>query len=195
MRVVGGELRGRTFVAPAGEDTRPTTDRVREAVFSTLFSELGGWQGVRVLDLYAGSGAFGIEALSRGAASAVGVDDGRAAQKAIGANVASLGLSGRYTMVGGSVERSLSRISSLGPYDLVYLDPPYALSEDRALAVLTELHRVRALSKGAVVGYEHQRRVEPTWPEGFDHLRTKRYGYTSVSYATYRGSDEQRGEL
>lgn len=186
MRIVAGELKGRTFVAPAGQDTRPTTDRVREAVFSTLFSELGGWAGVRVLDLYAGSGAFGFEALSRGAMRAVGVDDGKAAVRAITANAASLGVGERYTLVRGSVETSLGAIGAAGPFDLVYLDPPYSVEPTQVESVLGSLVGVGALADGAVIGYEHQRKTKPLWPAGFQQFRTKEYGYTAVSYAMYR---------
>lgn len=186
MRIVAGELKGRSFVAPAGEDTRPTTDRVREAVFSTLFSQLGGWGGVRVLDLFAGSGAFGFEALSRGAEHAVGVDNGRAAQRAIESNAAALGLGGRYTLVRRDVAQSFAQLSGLGPFDLIFLDPPYALPSGEVAALLSELAERGDIAPGAIVGYEHQRRAGISWPVGFEQLRVKQYGYSAVSYAMYR---------
>lgn len=187
MRIVAGDLKGRAFVAPAGQDTRPTTDRVREAVFSTLFSELGGWGGVRALDLFAGSGAFGFEALSRGAETAVGVDSGRAAQRAIDTNVASLGLSDRYTLVRRDAAQSIAQLRTLGPFDLVFLDPPYAVTPHEVADLLAALAHAGALADGAIVGYEHQRRADPAWPAEFEPLRTKKYGYSAVSYSMYRG--------
>lgn len=189
MRIVAGDLKGRTFVAPAGQDTRPTTDRVREAVFSTLYSELGGWSDVRVLDLYAGSGAFGFEALSRGAARAVGIDNGKTAQRAIEANVGSLGLADRYSLVRRDVSQSLGQLGMIGPFDLIYLDPPYAIPATEVSRILLALAEAGAIAPAAVVGYEHQRRSEVIWPDGFVPLRDKQYGYSAVSYAMYRGED------
>lgn len=187
MRIVAGDLKGRSFVAPVGQDTRPTTDRVREAVFSTLYSELGGWEGVRVLDLFAGSGAFGFEALSRGAERALGVDSGRAAQKAIRSNVEKLQLKDRYQVIGREVAQAFPQIVGAGPFDLIYLDPPYATVSEEVVAVLARLAEAGAISDGAIVGFEHRRKVSVPWPDSFDSLRNKEYGYTAVSYSIYRG--------
>lgn len=187
MRIVAGDLKGRTFVAPTGQDTRPTTDRVREAVFSTLYSELGSWRGLRVLDLFAGSGAFGFEALSRGAEFAVGVDDGRAAQKAIALNVKALGLEDRYQLVARDARRAAGQVAHLGPFGLVFLDPPYAVSSEVVCTMLSSLSEAGCFAPGAVIGYEHERKTEAIWPPAFESLRTKEYGYSSVSYAIYRG--------
>lgn len=121
MRIIAGVCRGRKLVAPPGMNTRPTADRTRETMFSMLASRLGGFEGLRVADLYAGSGALGLEALSRGAAEAVFVETDRGAVKAIEANIASLGLRGRTTI------RSLSAASlpTGQSFDLVFADPPY----------------------------------------------------------------------
>jgi 16S rRNA (guanine966-N2)-methyltransferase len=118
MRVIAGEYGGRRLAAPPGEVTRPTSDRVREA----LFSILGGVEGLRVLDLYAGTGALGIEALSRGAASATFVETDRCAGDAIEANLAALGAQGDLRRVD-----ALSFLGSVrgNPFDLVFVDPPY----------------------------------------------------------------------
>ena len=123
MRVVGGTARGRKLVAPPGDRTRPTTDRTRESIFNALWSR-GALDDARVVDLFAGSGALGIEALSRGAAHATFVDSDAAARRAIATNLATAGLTERATVVGRPVERFLAEVDT--PYDLGFCDPPYA---------------------------------------------------------------------
>lgn len=122
MRIIAGEWRGRKLVAPKGDSTRPTGDRTRETLFSMLVSRLGSFEGLRVADLFAGSGALGLEALSRGAASCLFVEQDAAALKAIHANIQTLDARARGTVQAGSV-------MTLGPtaaaYDLILLDPPY----------------------------------------------------------------------
>ena len=122
MRIISGEWRGRKLVAPKGELTRPTADRTRETLFSMLVSRLGSFEGLRVADLYAGSGALAFEALSRGAAAAVLVETDRAALQAIETNAASLGVTARVAV------RAMSavRLPRDTPFDLVFADPPYA---------------------------------------------------------------------
>ena len=121
MRIIAGEWRGRKLVAPAGQSTRPTADRTRETLFSMLTSRLGGFEDFRVADLYAGSGALGLEALSRGAAHATFVETDRSALQAIEANVAALGAESRVAI------RAVSANSLLKshPFDLIFADPPY----------------------------------------------------------------------
>jgi 16S rRNA (guanine966-N2)-methyltransferase len=121
MRIVAGEWRGRKLVAPEGRQTRPTADRTRETLFSMLASRIGSFEGLRVADLYAGSGALGLEALSRGAAHATFVEIDRAALKAIDANIAALGAAARISMR----VMSAATLPVTQPYDLVFADPPY----------------------------------------------------------------------
>lgn len=122
MRIIAGEWRGRKLVAPKGDNTRPTADRTRETLFSMLASRLGSFEGLSVLDLFAGSGALGLEALSRGAAQCQFVEQDKAALDAIRANISALGARERTIVTGGSV-------LSLGParqqLDLILADPPY----------------------------------------------------------------------
>ena len=125
-RVVAGVARGRPLKVPPG-GTRPTSDRAREALFSTLLSMRGPLDGERFLDLYAGSGALGIEALSRGASSAVFVDSYAEARATIVANLRATGLSDRAQVLGLAVEKVLEREPVGGQFDLVLVDPPYAL--------------------------------------------------------------------
>ncbi|HEX5257333.1 MAG TPA: 16S rRNA (guanine(966)-N(2))-methyltransferase RsmD [Sphingomicrobium sp.] len=123
MRIIAGEWRGRRIEAPPGLATRPTADRVRETLFSMLVSRLGSFEGLRVADLFAGSGALGLEALSRGAASATFVDSDPQAVTAIRRNAEELGASGRVQLVACS---ALALPRSEQPFDLVFADPPYA---------------------------------------------------------------------
>jgi 16S rRNA (guanine966-N2)-methyltransferase len=145
VRIVGGIARGRPLTAPRGDATRPTTDRVRESMFATLGSRLGnrGWSGVKVLDLFAGSGALGLEALSRGASSAVFVERDRAATRVIAANIERVGLDG-----GRILARDAARIAGLDPQsagvsevpiDVLLCDPPYGEATDRVRGILESL--------------------------------------------------------
>lgn len=177
MRVVAGEARGRRLVAPDGRDTRPTLDRVREAMFNSLVS-LDVVDGARVLDLYAGSGALGIEALSRGAGHATFVDNDRAARRAITENLATTGLGDRAEVVAVDTVSFLRRVDGDGTrsFDLVLLDPPYATDDATWLDVLA---LVEPLAPGGVVVVESDREV--SLPVGWHALRAKRYGGTLVS--------------
>lgn len=122
MRIVAGEWRGRKIVAPKGDATRPTADRTRETLFSMLTSRLGSFEGLRVVDLFAGSGALGLEALSRGAASCLFVEQDSAALKTIRTNIETLGARERAIVQAGSV---MALGPSPAPHDLILLDPPY----------------------------------------------------------------------
>lgn len=174
MRVVAGTARGRRLVAPAGSTTRPTADRVREAVFNALHS-LGAVEGADVLDAFAGSGALGIEALSRGAERATFVEvDGRARQ-ALATNLDATGLADRATVVAGEALAHLAAPG--GRYDLVLLDPPYAF--DAWSSLLTSV-TARLAPEGVVV-IESDRPVE-TGPS-VQVVRVKHYGSTVVAFA------------
>ena len=122
MRIIAGEWRGRKLVAPKGEATRPTADRTRETLFNMLASRIGSFEGLGVADLFAGSGALGLEALSRGAASCLFAEQDKPALDAIRANVEALGARARADIRAGSV---MSLDPAKAPYDLVLLDPPY----------------------------------------------------------------------
>lgn len=187
-RIVAGELGGRRLaVPPAG--TRPTSERVREALFSRL-EHLDALAGARVLDGYAGSGALGLEALSRGAASVTLVELGRAAAEVCRRNVADLGLRDRAQVVKDTVEAFVARPVS-APWDLVLLDPPYDVAVETVDRILVDL--VPALSADAVVVVERAARgAAPTWPDGLADLGTKTYGETVVHLAE-RVVDEPRG--
>jgi len=168
-----------------GSATRPTSDRVREALFSVLGDRV---EKAIVLDLFAGTGALAIEALSRGAASAVLVEQSAQATAVIRANLEALDLTGVATVRRTKVEVYL-RVHRDGPFDLVFLDPPYALPVGVLAGVLAQLTR-GALAPGAVVALESSARAEaPPWPGGLHPDRPRRYGDTAVHLATYREAE------
>ncbi len=134
MRIVAGELKSREIVAPSGDKTRPTSDRVREAIFSYLFSRRGEWEGAAVLDLYAGSGALAFEALSRGAARASLVEIDRRAQRAIEDNILAFRLGGRARLLRASAESAPQMLTGQ-KFDVVFADPPYAALATASRAV------------------------------------------------------------
>lgn len=172
MRVIAGAVRGRRLQAPPGDGTRPTPDRVREATFNALGS-LGALVEATVLDLFAGSGAMGIEALSRGAAHATFVDSDRAAVRTIEGNLQVCGLADAATVVASPVARFLGGTGARR-WDLALVDPPYATDHEGWLALLGDLPADLAVLEA---GHE----VEP--PFGWDVLRAKRYGGTHVVIA------------
>ncbi|MDY0341588.1 MAG: 16S rRNA (guanine(966)-N(2))-methyltransferase RsmD [Coriobacteriia bacterium] len=173
--------------APAGSDTRPTTDRVREAMFSTVFSLAGDLCDTGVLDLYAGSGALGIEALSRGAAHVTFVERNRRAATVIESNLSSLGAaSHRWCLVRSDVSRLLT-VGDVGPVSLLFADPPYTIDAAVEWQVLEGVARAGMLEVDCLVVYEHRADHGGTPPECFAVRARKRYGDTGVTYATYEG--------
>lgn len=175
MRVIAGELKGQRLVAPRGWKVRPTSDRVREAIFSALGERV---EGARVLDLYCGTGALAIEALSRGAASAVLVD--RDTRPALG-NVQRLGLGQRAELVRADVGRWLGQVSPgsfAGNFDLVFVDAPYKLADRVAQDLDTHLPRLLAEEGRAVVESGARR---PLKINSLEPLRQRRYGAADVT--------------
>ena len=177
MRIVRGSLGGRVLRAPSGAATRPTSEKVREAIFNILPDV----EGMQVLDMFAGFGALGIEALSRGAAHATFIDQGKSALAALRANLRDLGLEDRATVLAGDAVVLGARQVPASPWQLVFVDPPYA-SDLAVRAVQTLAH----LAPDAVIVIEHDRRNAPPDELG-SLLRTdqRRYGDTLVSF--YRG--------
>lgn len=149
MRIIAGQWRGRPIVAPKGTETRPTADRTREALFSMLVSRLGSFEGLRVLDLFAGSGALGLEALSRGAAHCTFVEQDGAALEALRGNVAKLG-------AGPQSDVRAQSVTALGPapapYDLILLDPPYR--SGAGVVALERCLRLGWIASGALASVE-----------------------------------------
>ena len=183
MRIVGGELRGRTFAAPKGRDTRPTTERVRESEMSMLASARGGFGRAVVLDAFAGSGALGLEALSRGAASAVFYDSSPAAARVLRDNVRTLGLSPSRALVRRADVLAAPPLATRPPFDVAFLDPPYALEAQSVLGMAGRLARAGALAPQALVLYEHDAQAceqvdEAAKACGFSLAKRKKYGDT-----------------
>jgi 16S rRNA (guanine966-N2)-methyltransferase len=182
-RIIAGVAGGRRIETPKGADTRPTSDRVREALFGALDAR-GVLDGAAVLDLFAGSGALGLEAASRGAESAVLVESAREAAGVARRNALTLGLDG-VRVVQATVQRYLATATD-PPADVVLLDPPYAFGEAKLAAVLTALDG-GPLAPGALVVVEREARsAEPAWPEGWTGEGARRYGGTALWSATAR---------
>jgi 16S rRNA (guanine966-N2)-methyltransferase len=172
-RIVAGLAKGRRLSVPA-RGTRPTSERAREALFSSL-AAIVDLDGARVLDLFAGTGAVGLEALSRGARAATFVESDRQAFDVLRHNIEAVGLDGAEAhrrqaathLVGGSDE----------PYDLVFADPPYAFGDEQLGSLLATLAVPQWLADGAVVVVERSARgLAPRWPEGMEAVQHKRYG-------------------
>ncbi|GAA2760429.1 16S rRNA (guanine(966)-N(2))-methyltransferase RsmD [Actinopolymorpha rutila] len=189
-RIVAGEARGRRLSVPDGKDTRPTSDRVRESLFASLSSELGSLEGLRFLDLYAGSGAVGIEALSRGASAVVLVEVARRAVGVIRDNLRTVGLPGG-NLLAGRVERVVGGPPPQpGGFDVVYVDPPYSLPDASVAAVLRGLAGNGWLAPDAVVVVERSARsAEFPWPPGFTADRMRKYGDTALWYGHAAGGE------
>lgn len=152
MRIIAGALRGRRLQTPEGTETRPTADRVRETLFSMLTSRLGSFEGLRVADLFAGSGALGLEALSRGAAFTCFVEHDQRAVDAIRANIDSLGVEQRSQLLA----RSALALPPAEPFDLIFADPPYA--PQSGSAAVAELVRAGWVASGGWMAVETARR-------------------------------------
>lgn len=180
MRIVGGRLRGRNLAAPRSDAIRPTSDRLRESVFNILAHAYGDpVAGARVLDLFAGTGALGIEALSRGAAFTLLIDDGAEARALIRQNVDALGL-GAATRVFRRDATKLGPAHPVEPFSLVFLDPPYRMKlAEKALASLRD---GGWLAPGALIVVEEAGDAEFAAPQGFEQLERRTYDGTELVF-------------
>lgn len=184
MRIVAGTLRGRAIAAPEGNATRPTSDRVREAVFNILAHGIEDFtlEGVRVLDLFAGTGALGLEALSRGAAYCLFVEEDASARGLIRRNIENFGLTGRTHIY----RRDATRLGSALPrerFGLVLADPPYGKGlGEKALGAAAEGGWLEA---GAIAVLEERAGVQVDWPDGFRLLDSREWGDTAAHFARW----------
>jgi 16S rRNA (guanine966-N2)-methyltransferase len=179
-RIIGGSAGGRRLRTPSGDATRPTSDRVREALFSALEAEFGSLHGLRFLDLYAGSGAVALEAASRGAVAVTAVESDRRTARLVAANAADLGFD---VDVRAQPVTSVLATAPDSPYDVVFLDPPYPLSGEEVSHTLDLLVAHDWVEPGGAVVVERSARsVEPRWPEGIRLRRSKKYGETVLWY-------------
>jgi 16S rRNA (guanine966-N2)-methyltransferase len=189
-RIIAGAAGGRRLATAAGRTTRPTSDRAREGLFAAVLAMRGGLAGAAVIDLYAGSGAVGLEALSRGASDVILVESDPRAAAVIRANIASIGLAGAR-LVPGRVERVLAAGPDRGarPRDFAFADPPYALPDTELERVLTALASKGWLAPGAVVAVERATRSgPPTWPDGLEPDRSRTYGEATLWYGLAAGA-------
>jgi 16S rRNA (guanine(966)-N(2))-methyltransferase RsmD len=181
-RIVAGTLGGRRIVAPPGAGTRPTSDRVREALFSAL-ETMVDLEEARVADLYAGSGAVGLEALSRGAAHVLLVESDPRAARIIRDNLTALRATPAARLATGKVAQVLASGPEGGPYDVVFADPPYSVPDEELTSVLAALVERGWLAADAVVVVERSSRSGPvTWVDGITGERSRRYGETTLWY-------------
>lgn len=189
MRIVGGKWRGRSIEAPEGRGiTRPTTDRTREQIASMILSARGlDLTGDSVLDAFAGSGAMGLELLSRGAAHATFVDKDRRAAARVRRTAASLGAAAdEARCLGGDVFALAGRGLVGAPFDIVFLDPPYAVEAERVSGLVASLARTGQLREGAVVVYEHASSADGLDCEGLVLVKSKTHGITTVDLLVAR---------
>jgi 16S rRNA (guanine966-N2)-methyltransferase len=187
-RIIAGEAGGRRLAVPAGYSTRPTSDRAREGLFAAVLAKLGSLAGAAVADLYAGSGAVGLEALSRGACDVLLVESDARAAQVIRRNIASVGLPGAR-LVHGRVDKVIGRGPGADPpRDLVFADPPYAVGDDELEQVLVALADLRWLAPDALVILERGARSgPPRWPAGYAPDRSRRYGDATLWYGRAAG--------
>ena len=175
MRIVAGKHRGRKLAAPEGSTVRPTSERAREALFNILahgrVAEQPVYLAARVLDVFAGTGAFGLEALSRGARFAGFIEQDRAVRDVLSANIAALGEQARARVIAAD---ATAPPRSDGPYDLIFLDPPY--KSDLALPAIAALANAGWIAPKALIITELSARAPFTPPEGFEILEERRYG-------------------
>lgn len=191
MRVVGGRWRGHPLEAPTGRDTRPSTDRNREAIASMILSAEGlSLEGLSVLDAFAGSGAVGLELLSRGAASCTFVEASRAAASCVRSNLASVACErGAWHLVRGDARKALARPGMAGgPFDIVFLDPPYALPAGELSGMLARAQDAGNVAPGALVVYERASDAPGLELPGGTPLRSRRHGITSIDLTRLGGA-------
>ena len=190
MRIIAGLAKGRNLVSPFGA-TRPTSDRAREALFSSLESEFGNLHHLNFLDLFSGSGAVAAEALSRGAALVHAVENDEKAQKVIRQNFSlfdSLSGVGTYQLFPLSVQKFLEKVADTIRYDIIFIDPPYDMVNKEVEKIVNEVHRF--CKDSAVIAVERDARTEPFhWPAQMNASKVRKYGHAVIYY----GSPAQNG--
>jgi len=178
MRVIAGRLRGRPLRAPRGLTTRPTLDRAREAIFQIL----GDLSGQKAIDFYAGTGALGIEALSRGAVHATFVESDHAAARVLRDNLERLGVSGEATVLELPAERARARIERLAPFDLVLADPPWRIAQEAALAVAQWTRGLLSPDARVLLGHPTASPVELPESTGLVLVDRRKWGGSGMSF-------------
>jgi len=183
LRIIAGEFRGRKLLSVRGMKTRPTSDRIRESIFNILSDTV---QDAVVLDLFAGTGAMGMEALSRGARYALFIEQNREALAAISQNIRNCSLENRTRVLRWDIVKNLNCIRNMpDPFTLVFMDPPY--DQNRVAPALQNLMQSSSLSAGAVIVAEHTT-AETIETQGFEIADQRKYGKTVLSFLRYAGS-------
>lgn len=189
MRIIGGLARGRTLVAPPGARTRPTQDYVRESLFNIIQRDV---EGARVLDLFAGTGALSLEALSRGAKSAVLIDLDRAACAAIRRNIASVKPDGECRLIQSDYRAAMEKLRREGQsFDLVFIDPPYKMENTGEMCA--ELYDKGLLAGSFLLAVEHRRGCAPMLDARFEAFDQRSYGDTQITFARRAGAEDGTG--
>ncbi len=189
MRIIGGSARGKSLATFTGREIRPTPDRVREALFSILFSRFGSLEGLRVLDLFSGSGAMALEALSRGAERAVLVDEGNQAAELILQNIRGCRFEERALFLRSEVLGALPSLTARGPFDLVFLDPPYG--RDLVPETIRVIARNGLLATGGVLSAEAGAgEVIPESISGLMRFDHRRYGTSAIHLFAHPESED-----
>ena len=187
MRIIAGVAKGRTLGSVASS-TRPTSDRAREALFSSLTSEFGDFLGLHVLDLFGGSGAIALEAFSRGASIVHVIEADSEAQKTILSNyelVLKNQPTGNFNLFAMSAQRFVSETAK-ERYHVVYIDPPFDFADSEVGVVVSKLHTEGFLKEDAIVAVERTTRgAKFSWPEGFTPVRERKYGAATIYYGSY----------
>ena len=185
MRIIAGSAKGRVLLSPIGATARPTSDRAREALFSSLESEFGDVDGISFLDLFAGSGAVAAEALSRGAIRVVAVEGDRENADVARKNLELVSESAKteesevHAM---TVERYLAGVHALKPFDVIFLDPPYEHSNSSVSEILDSIINKNLLHERSLVVIERESKSGFIWPEAMREVKVRRYGHASMHY-------------
>jgi 16S rRNA (guanine966-N2)-methyltransferase len=187
-RIIGGDFRGRSIKVPDAE-TRPTSSRVREAIFSSVEHAVSGLDDLRVLDLFSGSGAFGIESISRGAAEAVLIEKDLRAADALHTNVANFGIKNARVVITDAFT-DVAQKSGRGTFDVVFIDPPYSFEDEQVNTLIANLVKNDWLNEYALIVVERGSRSQVQWPESVEELRKKVYGDTSIWYGQYLTNED-----
>lgn len=184
MRIIAGSAKGRKLISPEGTSARPTSDRAREALFSSLESEYGDLKGIRFLDLFAGSGAVSAEAISRGAGSSVAVESDRNAVAIARTNIEmakSSSLDAEVSVIESDVESFAQRRSN--PFDVIFMDPPYAYSAEELARLLTQLHLSGFIVEQTLIVIEREGKTHSfPWPSGMHEVKVRKYGNAAIFY-------------
>lgn len=187
-RIIGGDFRGRSIKVPDAE-TRPTSSRVREAIFSSVEHAVSGLDDLRVLDLFSGSGAFGIESISRGAVEAVLIEKDLRAADTLHTNVANFGIKNARVVIADAFI-DVAQKSGRGTFDVVFIDPPYAFEDEQVNILISNLVANDWLNDYALIVVERGSRSQVQWPETIEELRKKVYGDTSIWYGQYLSNED-----